>query len=310
MPDVVLQVAGLGKTFRTPFAGRRIVAVRGVSFEVRRGEIFGFLGPNGAGKTTTIKMLMGLVAPTAGTMEILGVRAPSPDVMARVGFLPENPYVFPYLSPREFVTLCGRLSGLRGGALDHRVASVLGRVGLAGAIDRAVAKLSKGMLQRVGLAAALVHDPELLVLDEPMSGLDPVGRKEVRDLIVEEKHRGRTVFFSSHILSDVEMLCDRVSILRRGEVVVAGELHELLSGPHGERRRSEITIGGAGGELREALAPLAVSARAVGDRLVMEVDGDAALRSVVERALQAGARLESVTPKRETLEDLFVRRAL
>ena len=307
MADVVLKVSDLGKTFRTPFTGKRVVAVRGVSFEVRRGEIFGFLGPNGAGKTTTIKMLMGLVAPTAGTMEILGVPAPSPDVMARVGFLPENPYVFPYLSPREFVTLCGRLSGLRGSALDDRVESVLGRVGLAVAIDRAVAKLSKGMLQRVGLAGALVHDPELLVLDEPMSGLDPVGRKEVRDLIVEEKHRGRTVFFSSHILSDVELLCDRVSILRRGEVVVAGELHELLSAGG---RRSEITIGGASAELREALGPLAAQSRAVGGRLVMEVEGDAALRSVVERALQGGARLESVTPKRETLEDLFVRRAL
>jgi ABC-2 type transport system ATP-binding protein len=307
MPDVVLKVSGLGKTFRAPFTGRPVVAVRGVSFEVRRGDIFGFLGPNGAGKTTTIKMLMGLVTPTAGTMEILGVHAPSPDVMARVGFLPENPYVFPYLSPREFVTLCGRLSGLRGGGLDDRVAGVLERVGLGGAIDRAVAKLSKGMLQRVGLAAALVHDPELLVLDEPMSGLDPVGRKEVRDLIVEEKHRGRTVFFSSHILSDVEMLCDRVSILRRGEVVVAGELHELL---RAGGRRSEITIGGASGELRDALAPMAALSRAVGDRLVMEVDGDEALRSVVERALQGGARLESVTPKRETLEDLFVRRAL
>jgi len=305
--DVVLRVSDLGKTFRTPFTGKRVVAVRGVSFEVRRGEIFGFLGPNGAGKTTTIKMLMGLVTPTAGTMEILGVPAPSPDVMARVGFLPENPYVFPYLSPREFVTLCGRLSGLRGSALDDRVESVLGRVGLAVAIDRAVAKLSKGMLQRVGLAGALVHDPELLVLDEPMSGLDPVGRKEVRDLIVEEKNRGRTVFFSSHILSDVELLCDRVSILRRGEVVVAGELHELLSAGG---RRSEITIGGASAELREALGPLAAHARTVGDRLVMEVEGDAALRSVVERALQGGARLESVTPKRETLEDLFVRRAL
>jgi ABC-2 type transport system ATP-binding protein len=305
--DVVLKVSDLGKTFRTPFTGKRVVAVRGVSFEVRRGEIFGFLGPNGAGKTTTIKMLMGLVTPTAGTMEILGVPAPSPDVMARVGFLPENPYVFPYLSPREFVTLCGRLSGLRGSALDDRVESVLGRVGLAVAIDRAVAKLSKGMLQRVGLAGALVHDPELLVLDEPMSGLDPVGRKEVRDLIVEEKHRGRTVFFSSHILSDVELLCDRVSILRRGEVVVAGELHELLSA---DGRRSEITIGGASAELRESLGPLAAHSRTVGDRLVVEVEGDAALRSVVERALQSGARLESVTPKRETLEDLFVRRAL
>jgi ABC-2 type transport system ATP-binding protein len=305
--NVVLRTEGLGKTFRKPFTGRRVEAVRGLSLEVHRGEIFGFLGPNGAGKTTTLKMLMGLVAPTNGTMEILGVRAPSPDVMARVGFLPENPYVFPYLSPREFVTLCGRLSGLRGEALNHRVESVVERVGMTYAIDRAVRTLSKGMLQRVGLAAALVHDPELLVLDEPMSGLDPVGRKEVRDLVLEEKRRGRTVFFSSHILSDVEMLCDRVSILRRGEVVVHGALHELLGAG---RRRSEITLGGVPEGLRDALSAHAQATRVVGDRLVMEIEGDAALREVVTQALGAGARLESVMPKRETLEDLFVRRAL
>jgi ABC-2 type transport system ATP-binding protein len=305
--DVVLRVEALGKTFRRPFTGRRVEAVRGVSFEVRRGEIFGFLGPNGAGKTTTIKMLMGLIAPSHGTMEILGAVAPEPDVMARVGFLPENPYVYPYLTPREFVTMCGRLSGLRGSAVFDRAEKVIERVGMAYASDRPVQALSKGMLQRVGLAAALVHDPELLVLDEPMSGLDPVGRKEVRDLILEEKHRGRTVFFSSHILSDVELLCDRVCILRRGEVVVAGSMRELL----GEgKRRSEVTIGGATPSLTAALSELASVTRAGGDVLVMEVEGDAQVRAVVERVLAGGARLESLAPKRETLEDLFVRRAL
>jgi ABC-2 type transport system ATP-binding protein len=303
----VLRVDSLVKTFRKPFTGRRVEAVRGVSFDVRGGEIFGFLGPNGAGKTTTIKMLMGLIAPTAGTMEILGTPAPSPDVMARVGFLPENPYVYPYLSPREFVSMCGRLSGLSGAKLHDRVAAVVERVGMAYAIDRAVRTLSKGMLQRVGLAAALVHDPELLVLDEPMSGLDPVGRKEVRDLIVEERQRGRTVFFSSHILTDVEMLCDRVCILRKGQVVVAGAIRDLLAQG---KRRTEVTVAGTTESLRRELEPLATGVRAVGDVLVMELDGDEAVRRVVERALQAGARLESVTPKRETLEDLFVRQAL
>jgi ABC-2 type transport system ATP-binding protein len=305
--EVVLRVTSLAKSFNKPFSGRLVQALHGVSLEVRRGEIFGFLGPNGAGKTTTIKMLMGFIVPTAGTMEILGVRAPSPEVMARVGFLPENPYVYPYLSPREFVTMCGRLSGLHGSSLHSRVVHVLQRVGIAYAMDRSVRALSKGMLQRVGLAAALVHDPELLVLDEPMSGLDPVGRKEVRDLIVEEKHGGRTVFFSSHILSDVEMLCDRVCILRQGEVVVSGSLRELLGV---SKRRTEVTIGGASDALREALAPLAHDTRVVGDLLVMEVDGDAQVRAVVERAFAEGARLESVAAKRETLEDLFVRRAL
>jgi len=305
--DIVLAVAGLSKTFRKPFSGRRIRAVRNVTFDVRRGEIFGFLGPNGAGKTTTIKMLTGLIAHTSGTMQILGVQAPSPDAMARVGFLAENPYLYPYLSPREFVSLCGRLSGLSGKMLAERCRAVIDRVGIGYAVDRAARTLSKGMLQRAALAAALVHDPELLILDEPMSGLDPVGRKEVRDIIVEEKQRGRTVFFSSHILSDVEMLCDRVCILRRGEVVVAGSLRELLAEG---KRRSEVTVAGFSDGLREALAPIAHLTRQVGDSLVMEVEGDAAVRAVVERVLADGARLQSVTPKRETLEDLFVREAL
>jgi ABC-2 type transport system ATP-binding protein len=307
MNDVVLRATELAKTFRRPFSGRRVEAVRGVSFDVRRGEIFGFLGPNGAGKTTTIKMLMGLVAPTAGAMEIFGVPAPSSDVMREVGFLPENPYIYPYLSPREFVTLCGRLSGLGGRELHARCERVIERVGMTYAIDRAARTLSKGMLQRVAIASALVHEPALLILDEPMSGLDPVGRKEVRDLIVEERQEGRTVFFSSHILSDVEMLCDRVCILRRGQVVVAGALHELLEEG---KRRSEVTIGGASEDLRSALLPMAHATRVVGDLLVIEVEGDALVRNVVEQALAGGARLESVTPKRETLEDLFVRRAL
>jgi ABC-2 type transport system ATP-binding protein len=305
--DFVLVASDLAKQYRKPLTGRRVDSVRGVSFEVRRGEIYGFLGPNGAGKTTTIKMLTGLIAPTRGRMEIFGRVVPCPDAMARVGFLPENPYVYPYLSPREFVSLCGRLSGLSGARLGDRVTQVIARVGVAGAIDRPARALSKGMLQRVALAAALVHDPELLILDEPMSGLDPVGRKEVRDMIVEERQRGRTVFFSSHILTDVELLCDRVCILRRGEVVVSGALSDLLAEG---KRRSEITLAGASSELRSSLEGLVSGAHSVGESLVMEVEGDAAVRTVVERALASGARLQSLTSKRETLEDLFVREAL
>jgi ABC-2 type transport system ATP-binding protein len=305
--DVVLRAAGLEKTFRKPFTGRRVPAVRGVAFEVTRGEIFGFLGPNGAGKTTTIKMLMGLIAPTSGRIEILGVPGPAPDVMAKVGFLAENPYVYPYLTPREFVELCGRLSGLRGGHLRERTARVIERVGMSGAIDRPAHTLSKGMLQRVGLAAALVHDPELLVLDEPMSGLDPVGRKEVRDLIVEEKQRGRTVFFSTHILGDVETLCDRVCILRQGQVVVAGALKDLLAE---DKRKSEVIVGGGSESLRAELTAMAIATRELGGELWMEVEGEAGVRAVVEKALAGGATLQSVTRKREKLEDLFVREAL
>lgn len=307
MSEVVLRASDVGKQYRKPFTGRRVDAVRRVSFEVRRGEIFGFLGPNGAGKTTTIKMLTGLIAPTRGAMEVLGVPAPAPDVMSRVGFLPENPYVYPYLTPREFVSLCGRLSGLSGARLRERAVGSIERLGVGYAIDRPSGTLSKGMLQRVALAAAIVHDPELFILDEPMSGLDPVGRKEVRDLIVEERQRGRTVFFSSHILSDVELLCDRVCILRKGEVVVAGSLGDLLAE---SKRLSEITLEGVGDALRPALSALAATTRVVGDAFVMEVEGDAAVRAVVERALADGARLRAISSKRETLEDLFVREAL
>jgi ABC-2 type transport system ATP-binding protein len=305
--DVVLRCKELGKTYRKPFTGSQVVAVSDISIEVARGEIFGFLGPNGAGKTTTIKMLTGLVAPTRGTMEIFGSIVPSRDVMAKVGFLPENPYVYPYLTPREFVSLCGRLSGLSGARLEARTLAVLAQVGVGYAMDRAARTLSKGMLQRVGLAAALVHEPELLVLDEPMSGLDPIGRKEVRDVIEGQKKQGRTVFFSTHILSDVETLCDRVCILKKGRVVVAGRLSDLLSR---DRRRTEVTIAGAPAPLQGQLSTLSRETRDVAGALVLELEGDEALRAALGLALAQGARIESVIPKRETLEDLFVREVL
>ena len=305
--DIVLSVERFSKTFKKPFTGRKVEAVRSISFEVKRGEIFGFLGPNGAGKTTTIKMLTGLIAPTGGCARILGQEVPSSEAMGKVGFLPENPYVYPYLTPREFVSLCGRLNGMGGRALEKRVESVIERVGIGYAIDRPVRALSKGMLQRTGLAAALVHEPELLILDEPMSGLDPVGRKEVRDLIVEEARSGRTVFFSSHILSDVEMLCDRVCILKLGEVVVAGTVTELVR--TGDRR-SEVTLIEPPDELAKELEGIASRTQRLGKALVLDVEGDEALDSVLRRALDARVRVEAVTPKRETLEDIFVRRAL
>ena len=304
---VVLSVVELSKTFKKPFSGKEVHAVRKVSFEVRRGEIFGFLGPNGAGKTTTIKMLTGLIHPTGGKASLLGLPVPSPEAMGRVGFLPENPYVYPYLTPREFVTLAGRLNDVPGKVLATRVPEVLDRVGVLYAIDRPVRALSKGMLQRVGFAAALVHDPEMLLLDEPMSGLDPVGRKEVRDLIVDEQRNGRTVIFSSHILSDVEMLCDRVTILKKGEVIVSGTMSELVGqGGH----VSEVTLGDASDALLDALKEQGFSPRSLGKSWALEADGDEKVRGVLKAALDAGARVESVIPKRETLEDIFVRRAL
>ena len=305
--DIVLSVEALAKTFVKPFTGKKVEAVRGVSFEVRRGEIFGFLGPNGAGKTTTIKMLTGLIFPTGGKATILGEEVPSPEAMGKVGFLPENPYVYPYLTPREFVSMCGRLNGMSGAHLRNEVERVIDRVGISYAMDRRVGALSKGMLQRTGFAAALVHSPELLILDEPMSGLDPVGRKEIRDLIVEQGAAGRTVFFSSHILSDVELLCDHVCILRQGEVVASGSMEELLDSG---ARRTEISLFEVPDEIVTELSALAATSQRVGKALVLDVQGDDAVRKVLERALAKNVRVDSLTPKRESLEDIFVRKAL
>jgi ABC-2 type transport system ATP-binding protein len=309
----LIEVRGLAKSFKTGFARKKTVnAVQGVSFEVRRGEIFGFLGPNGAGKTTTIKMLVGLIAPSAGEAYLFGERVPSPSTRRRLGFLPENPYVYPYLTPREFVELCGRLSGLGGAALRSRAEACLDKVRILYAADRQVRRLSKGMLQRTGLAAALVSDPELLVLDEPMSGLDPVGRKEVRDLIFEERAQGRTIFFSTHILSDVESMCDRVAILREGKVVVEGAIRQLL---RGEVLRTEVVLARVSSSLRGALE----AARRSGEELtlherpgvlVIDVEGDQRVGELLRLALEHDAQVLEVAPKRETLEDLFMRRAL
>jgi ABC-2 type transport system ATP-binding protein len=305
--EALIRVEALHKEFRLGLLRRRVAAVRGVSFEVERGDIFGFLGPNGAGKTTTIKMLTGLIAPSSGAATIFGARVPSPACRQKVGFLPENPYIYPYLTPTEFVELCARLSGLSGPAARARTKTVLEQVGILYAADRPVGRLSKGMLQRTGLAAALVSDPELLILDEPMSGLDPIGRKEVRDLIVEERRRGRTIFFSTHILNDVETLCDRVTILRRGQVVVSGRLGELLNR---NVRRTDVVLAGASEELEQALRGAELATRRAGERLVVEAGGEAVVKSVLERALGAGATVLEVTPRSETLEDLFVREAI
>ncbi|MCB9598177.1 MAG: ABC transporter ATP-binding protein [Sandaracinaceae bacterium] len=307
MTDPVLRVSGLAKTFRIGFLRKKVEAVRGIDFEVRDGETFGLLGPNGAGKTTTIKMVLRLIFPMAGTIELFGDRHGRAETMKQVGYLPENPYVYQYLKPLEFLDLCGRLAGMDAASRKKRGREMVERVGLGHAVDRPIGKFSKGMMQRIGLAQALLHDPALLILDEPMSGLDPIGRKEVRDLILEHRERGKTILFTSHILSDVELLCDRVGILQRGKMTHYGPLGELL---RPETRRVEIVLTQVSDALRDELEDLVADVRAVEGEVVVHVEGADGGQPVIERAVQAGAQIVSVTPARETLEDLFVRDAL
>lgn len=306
MASTLIQVEQLGKTFRQGFWMRRVEAVRGVSFQVQAGDIFGFLGPNGAGKTTTIKMLTGLIAPTSGRASLLGEPIGRPRVLSKVGFLPENPYVYPYLTPLEFVEMCAELSGLKGRACRDRSRRVLERTGVWYAADRQVRRLSKGMLQRTGLAAALVADPELLILDEPMSGLDPVGRKEVKDLILEERANGRTIFFSTHILADVEALCDRVTILRKGEVVVSGALSELLNTGASE---TQIVLDSVSEGLERQLREAGCRLGRAGERSIVEVSSEK-VDAVLKLALEGRASVVEVQAHHATLEDLFVREAI
>jgi ABC-2 type transport system ATP-binding protein len=303
----VIEIKGLTKTFRVGFFRKRVEALRGIDFEVRRGEIFGLLGPNGAGKTTTIKAILRLIFPTAGTIRLFGTLSPGPDAMRRLGYLPESPYIYQYLRAHEFLDLCGRLCGMGPRERRARIDEMIARVGLTHATDRPIGKFSKGMLQRIGLAQTLLHDPELLILDEPMSGLDPVGRKEVRDLVLEERSRGKTILFTSHILSDVERLCDRVAIVHRGRVTAYGSLQELL---RPEVQRTEVELAGVDDALREKLAAMGVQVSAVEKHVLVVVEGEGGAREVLRCALEGGARVVAVHEQRETLEQIFLRDAI
>ncbi len=303
--DVVLAVSHLSKTFRIGVRRKLVRAVVDATFEVLRGEVFGFLGPNGAGKTTTIKVAMGLIRPTSGSVQIFGQPHDALEVRRRVGYLPEHPYFYDYLKPVEILDFYGRLFGLDRGERRKRIGALLERVGLVGAENRTLRKFSKGMLQRIGIAQALVNDPDFVVLDEPLSGLDPVGRKQIRDLLGELRAEGKTLFFSTHILSDIELLCDKVAIINRGRIHSVGRLDELL---HPDHLRTEVTFRGRSPELLRALTPMVAELRHVGDYTVAVVEGRA--DDVLRVLLEADACVESVVPRRESLEDLFVRAAL
>jgi ABC-2 type transport system ATP-binding protein len=298
MPAIEIQ--GLTKDYATGFWRKRMRrSLDNLTLEVEEGEVFGFLGPNGAGKTTTMKLLMGLIFPTAGSARIRGQSIGDVRMHREVGFLPEQPYFYDYLTARELLDYYARFFGYTTSQRRERVTRFLERVGLASAGDTQLRKFSKGMLQRAGIAQAILHDPRVVFLDEPMSGLDPVGRREVRDIIHDLKRDGCTVFFSTHILSDAEMLCDRVAVLVGGKLRGVGAPEEIVSmGIQGMEILFEASFG-------EAL-PRSFTGRTtqIGGRFRIEVP-EAELYDSLEQLRRCEARILSVTPIRPTLEDYF-----
>jgi len=299
----VITVENLTKHYRNPASGSR-AALRGLTLDVPSGEIFGFLGPNGAGKTTTIKLLLGLISPTAGHGTMLGYPLGSVNARRHVGFLPESPYFYEYLRGEELLDYYGRLFGLVHHVRRERNESLLKLVGLWDARRLAVRKYSRGMLQRLGLAQALINDPDLVILDEPAGGLDPIGRREMRDILLHLRDRGKTVFLSSHILAEVETVCDRVAILHRGELVAGGRMTDLLS----EGREMELTVHGVNGALSAHLGGMpGVEIRHGTDVTVVILPEHALVYQAIEIVRAAGGQVVSLGAKRERLEDLFVK---
>jgi len=298
-----LETSGLSKSYPTGVLhqGRRS-ALEELTLNVPRGEVFGYLGPNGAGKTTTLKLLLGLLRADRGSARVLGVPHTERAWRYRAGYLPENPYLYDYLTPQEYLDYAGRLFGMPGSERRERSAQLLHRVGLAESARVPMRRFSKGMLQRAGLAQALLNDPELVFLDEPMSGLDPMGRHMVKEVILDLRSRGRTVFFSTHILSDAESLCDRVGLLRSGRLVTVGRLDDIL---RIDVSYLEVLVSGVDAGLLERLRGLK-GKRALGERWSLEVE-EKSLGPVVSAVQEAGGRILSVQPVRESLEDYFIR---
>ncbi|MET0624678.1 MAG: ABC transporter ATP-binding protein [Pyrinomonadaceae bacterium] len=303
-----VEIDSLTKDYEVGFLRkRRVRALDGLTLSVGRGEIFGFLGANGAGKTTTLKLLMRLIYPTSGRARILGRDIGDTGMHAEIGYLPEHPYFYDYLTARELLEYCAELFGYARAERKRRAAEMLGRVRLEEkAWDKQLRKFSKGMLQRVGLAQALVNDPSVVFLDEPMSGLDPVGRREVRDLIASLRTTGTTVFLCSHILSDVEVLCDRAAVLRKGRLAHIGRLDELR-GAGGARPMEVVVSAPDAARLEASLSSLS------GARLTqtpggarVEVATESEVDDVLRAARDAGARLVAIQPVGNPLEELFV----
>ncbi len=303
--DAALRTEELTKDYAIGFWRKRPYrALDRLTIAVPRGEVFGFLGPNGAGKTTTLKLLMQLVFPTSGRADLLGRPAGDLTVKRRIGYLPEHPYFYDYLTAEELLRYFASLFGFSAADARARASRLLDEVGIGGERRMQLRKFSKGMLQRVGIAQALINDPELVIFDEPMSGLDPLGRREARSLILQLRDRGCTVFFSSHVLSDAEALCNRVAILARGRLIATGLLTDMLAF---RARGWEMVVAGANDALIAAMTPRCRRAVRIGDgRYLLELPLEPPPETLLADVTAAGAHLVALNPIRETLEDFFV----
>jgi len=296
-----IEIQGLSKNYAVGFWKKQIrPALKSLELKVNVGETFGFLGPNGAGKTTTLKLLMGIIFPTAGSATILGKDLFDPEIKRKIGFLPEQPYFYDYLSAPELLDYYARLSGVPADQRRRRIADLLDRVGLGDVGNKQLRKFSKGMLQRVGIAQAIVHDPEVVFLDEPMSGLDPLGRHEVRELIQQLKDEGKTIFFSTHILSDAETLCDRVAVIHKGELRGVGVVNDFRSSI--AEKTEVVWIGAAA---LPFVIQMALEHHVTADTVRATIQS-ADLDRVLEKLREQRARLISVTPVQRTLEEYFL----
>jgi len=302
-PLPVLRLTDLTKVYRDPMTMKPFTAVDGVTLALSRGEVFGLLGPNGAGKTTTIKLILGLARPTRGSVLLDGRDPREPTARRRLGYLPETPSFYDHLTAMEFLALVGDLFGLDASTRRRRSGALLERLGLTGHARKPLRQYSKGMTQRLGIAQALLNEPTLLVLDEPMSGLDPIGRAEVKRILREERARGATVLLSSHVLAETETLCDRVGILNGGRLLETGPVSELLAGGVQEW---EIAVDPLREELSRSLRSTGLRVEPIGNRSVVRVTDGAALQEALGMLTRGGAFVHSVEPKRKTLEEHFV----
>lgn len=301
MTDTAVALENITKSYRSGFSRERKAAVEGLSLEVKSGEIFGLLGPNGAGKTTTLKILLGVIFPDHGIGSVLGMPLGDRAMHYRLGFLPEQPYFYGFLTAEKGLDLYGKFFGLKREERASRSAKLLDMVGLRRGSHLTLDKYSKGMLQRFGIAQALINDPELVIMDEPSSGLDPVGQKEVRDILVRLKEDGKTIFLSSHQLSEVENICDSVSIVNRGRPVTQGMLSELLA----VEGITKVVLSGASTAASGRFIALARHVEETNGDTVLEVGSNDVYR-VLDLARELGLELVSVEPSRQTLEDLFM----